>query len=125
MPMRPVSKMLSIEFEAVVADAVGKQQVAIVQHAHEARRIAARRDVSAVRTMRSDHHERRTRDHGAAVLVETAEHLTGRTRHRGRMTRAHIVDGRHIADRRRSKATFVWAFMPPLPRLRAPSAAAA
>ena len=50
---------LIAEKSAVVADPVGQKQRALVERSHEARRIAARRDVGAVRPLSRDHAKRR------------------------------------------------------------------
>ena len=57
--------------DAVVAGPVGHHQVVVVQHQHEAGRVALGRDVAAPgRARGGDQHERRAGDEGAGVDVE-------------------------------------------------------
>ena len=53
--------------DAVVAAPVGNEQRLLVVHAHEARRIAARRAVEPVRAAGGEREERRRLDEGAVV----------------------------------------------------------
>jgi hypothetical protein len=67
---------VAIAVDPVVAGAVGQQQRRVVQHQHEAGRIAARAGVQpALVVGGGQHQERRQRDEGAAVMVEPRQLL--------------------------------------------------
>src|SRR5829696_5381161 len=64
--------------DAVVAAPVGQHHGVLVDHPHEARRIAARRAVQALRTGRRQHHERRDFYETAIVLGDIGDLLDHR-----------------------------------------------
>jgi hypothetical protein len=68
--------------EPVVADAIGQEQRALIEHAHEARGVATRGNIGAAGPLRGDHAERRQGQHAAAMGVERAQHLVRCAAHR-------------------------------------------
>ena len=90
MPMWPVSKMFSIELKRLLPMRSGSSRCRSsstrTKPAGSPRgETSAPFDPCVPITTKVD-----ARDHGAAMLVETAEHLAGRARQRGRMPRAHV-----------------------------------
>jgi hypothetical protein len=95
-----VRKKVGEAIKAIVADAIGQQQVAIVENAHKARRVAARRHIGPLGPLRADDAECRACQDGTAVLVEAAQDLAARAAHRLWVYVAQGLDCRDVADLR-------------------------
>src|SRR5262249_55211462 len=86
--------------KAIVANAIGQQQVAIVKHAHKAGRVAARRYIGPLDPLRADDAKCRACQDGAAMPVEAAQNLAARPAHRLWVYVAQVLDCRDVADLR-------------------------